>query len=183
MAKPRDYAAEYRRRIERQMAKGYTRAQARGHPGKADTLISALTGRPLRGAARRGAERRQARERMLAPPGPAVRWQRVPGEGGGLYTHAGTEGATLAAVEQAARQNRKLIVHIHADEVIYDYPDPRLPNVATLRDIPAGFVLEYMQSQNAGVWAALTQLAVLKRGQGYQAIIGVRSVEIKSYPM
>jgi hypothetical protein len=36
----RDYKAEYRHRIERNLAKGYTRGQARGHPGKGQRHIS-----------------------------------------------------------------------------------------------------------------------------------------------
>jgi hypothetical protein len=39
--KPRNYAAEYARRIEKDLAKGFTRTQARGHPRANEALISA----------------------------------------------------------------------------------------------------------------------------------------------
>lgn len=44
MAKPRDYRAEYTRRIERGLARGLSRSQARGHPrpGESHTAKAAL---------------------------------------------------------------------------------------------------------------------------------------------
>ncbi len=46
MAKKRDYKAEYRRRIQRGLAKGYTRSQARGHPGKGQGYVSGKAAAP-----------------------------------------------------------------------------------------------------------------------------------------
>lgn len=40
MSKPRDYKAEYARRIARGLEKGLSRSQARGHPGAGHTFIS-----------------------------------------------------------------------------------------------------------------------------------------------
>lgn len=40
MAKPRDYKAEYQRRIERNLAKGYSRSQARGHARTRELRVS-----------------------------------------------------------------------------------------------------------------------------------------------
>lgn len=40
MRKPRDRKAEYRRRIERALARGLTRSQARGHPRASEAYIS-----------------------------------------------------------------------------------------------------------------------------------------------
>lgn len=39
MAKPRDYKAEYARRVANARAKGYSRSQARGHPRKGESHI------------------------------------------------------------------------------------------------------------------------------------------------
>jgi hypothetical protein len=38
--KPRDYAAEYARRIQKALDKGYTRSQARGHAKAGEAPIS-----------------------------------------------------------------------------------------------------------------------------------------------
>lgn len=43
MPKQRDYRAEYRRRIQAGLAKGYTRSQAAGHPKPGETPVSALS--------------------------------------------------------------------------------------------------------------------------------------------
>lgn len=42
MAKPRDYKAEYRRRIEKGLARGLTRSQASGHPKEGELPASAV---------------------------------------------------------------------------------------------------------------------------------------------
>lgn len=69
MTKPRDYKAEYARRIERGLARGLSRSQARGHPGIEELhasngsnlnydprleegLRAMIRGKPLREAAR-----------------------------------------------------------------------------------------------------------------------------------
>ena len=45
MSRPRDYSAEYERRVARGIARGLTRSQARGHPGIAQSFAARGAGR------------------------------------------------------------------------------------------------------------------------------------------
>lgn len=47
MAKPRDYTAEYRRRIERGLRKGLSKAQARGHRRSHEPALSSKPGKRI----------------------------------------------------------------------------------------------------------------------------------------
>lgn len=46
MARPRDYHAEYQRRIARGLGRGLSRSQARGHPGSGEAPVSRRTSTP-----------------------------------------------------------------------------------------------------------------------------------------
>jgi hypothetical protein len=70
--KPRDYEAEYARRIARGSARGLSRSQARGHPKIAETLIRSA-GHPLEDARIQLALRTLRRERNLAKAAKAVK--------------------------------------------------------------------------------------------------------------
>lgn len=62
--KPRDYKAEYQRRIERGQRMGFSRSQSRGHPTKGEKSIGFV--REIRRAIRSDSKefRRRIRERM-----------------------------------------------------------------------------------------------------------------------
>jgi hypothetical protein len=169
-------------RIARGVARGLTPSQAAGRPRTGERRASEISGRPLLGAAKRGAEARASRTAPRAVP-VGLSWRPIPG-GQGRYIEAQNSDVTRLALEEATAADRKVIIHIHADQVITNYPDPRTPNVATISEIPADLLLRLMDFRTPGqdAWAGLVSVATGQSGKGYSAIIGVRSVEVKAYP-
>jgi hypothetical protein len=89
---------------------------------------------------------------------------------------------TREALEQAARAGRRVIVHIYAEEVIYEYPKPQQENRAIISEVPASILLGLIDRGGQGTWEGLAQVAIRQTGKGYAAIEGVYAVSIKSYP-